>query len=62
MLHVAVKRHVRRMSVFRQYKPSRLSNVENLELYRPGGYHPVHIGDQLEKRYYVIHKLGFGGT
>ena len=28
--------------------------------YRPGGYHPVHIGDIYRERYRVIHKLGHG--
>ncbi|KAL2871721.1 uncharacterized protein BJX67DRAFT_167866 [Aspergillus lucknowensis] len=28
--------------------------------YRPGGYHPVSIGDCLSDRYDVVHKLGFG--
>lgn len=36
-------------------------DVESLEDYRPGGYHPVHIGDTLSAgRYEVIHKLGHG--
>ncbi|CAM1509607.1 Fc.00g033460.m01.CDS01 [Cosmosporella sp. VM-42] len=38
-----------------------LPGVESLEKYRPGGYHPVHIGDVLHDRYEVIHKLGYGG-
>lgn len=40
----------------------RLQDVaEDLERYRPGGYYPMHIGDELaEKRYKVVHKLGFG--
>jgi len=36
------------------------SDVEDPRLYRPGGYHPVHLGDIYCKRYKVIHKLGFG--
>ncbi|OOG00594.1 hypothetical protein ASPCADRAFT_347 [Aspergillus carbonarius ITEM 5010] len=36
-------------------------DVEDLEHYQPGGYHPTHIGDQyLHGRYEVVHKLGFG--
>ncbi|PYI00006.1 kinase-like protein [Aspergillus ellipticus CBS 707.79] len=35
--------------------------VEDLEGYRPGGYHPTHIGDKyLDGRYEVVHKLGYG--
>lgn len=36
--------------------------AEPLHRYRPGGYHPVHLGDSLKDgRYQIIHKLGFGG-
>ena len=34
---------------------------ENIQGYRPGGHHPVHLGDTLGNRYRVIHKLGHGG-
>lgn len=37
-------------------------DAEPLQRYRPGGYHPIHIGDILkEGRYKIIQKLGFGG-
>ncbi|KAI9670219.1 MAG: hypothetical protein M1831_006433 [Alyxoria varia] len=37
-------------------------DAEPLERYRPGGYHPVHIGDKFKNgRYRVAHKLGWGG-
>jgi serine/threonine-protein kinase SRPK3 len=37
-------------------------DVENLEEYRIGGYHPTVIGATLhEGRYEIVHKLGFGG-
>lgn len=32
-----------------------------MERYRPGGYHLVSIGDKLQDRYRVVHKLGHGG-
>ena len=36
-------------------------DVENLERYSSGGYHPVHLGDTFANgRYKVVHKLGFG--
>ncbi|KAI1377964.1 kinase-like protein [Hypoxylon crocopeplum] len=35
--------------------------LEELEYYQPGGFHPVHIGDVLDGRYEVTHKLGSGG-
>ena len=37
-------------------------NVEDLERYRPGGYHPVLLGDKFcAGRYEVVYKLGYGG-
>lgn len=36
-------------------------HVENIEKYRTGGYHPIHLGDEFSNgRYQVIHKLGWG--
>ncbi|KAL3418662.1 hypothetical protein PVAG01_10378 [Phlyctema vagabunda] len=35
--------------------------LEKIYDYEPGGHHPVHLGDILNKRYEVIHKLGSGG-
>jgi serine/threonine-protein kinase SRPK3 len=43
---------------------SRAPNINHVETlnYRPGGFHPVHLGDEFKKnRYQVIHKLGHGG-
>lgn len=37
-----------------------VDGAENLSDYRPGGYHPIHIDDSLDKRYRVVHKLGYG--
>ncbi|KAK6501770.1 hypothetical protein TWF481_009596 [Arthrobotrys musiformis] len=38
-----------------------IQRAEYVELYRPGGYHPVHFGDFFHNgRYQVIHKLGYG--
>jgi len=38
-------------------------NVESIRNYGPGGFHPVAIGDVLDRgrRYKVFHKLGHGG-
>ncbi|KAK7433291.1 hypothetical protein QQZ08_000229 [Neonectria magnoliae] len=38
-------------------------DLESLEDYQDGGYHPVHLGDYLgaSGRYRVLHKLGHGG-
>lgn len=34
---------------------------EDLEDYRPGGYHPVNIGDEFNSgRYLIVRKLGWG--
>lgn len=38
-----------------------IDGVERLELYEPGGYHPVVIEDLLQSRYRIVDKLGFGG-
>ena len=35
--------------------------LEKIYDYEPGGHHPVHLGDLLNQRYKVIHKLGNGG-
>lgn len=38
------------------------ADVEELEEYAPGGYHPTVIGDSVRHgRYTIAHKLGFGG-
>ncbi|CAG7918843.1 unnamed protein product [Penicillium olsonii] len=37
-----------------------IEEVEPLEKYQPGGYHPILIGDVLHSRYRVAHKLGYG--
>ncbi|KAK3182640.1 hypothetical protein K4F52_006090 [Lecanicillium sp. MT-2017a] len=38
-----------------------IEGVESLEKYRQGGYHPVVVGDLVNKRYRVVDKLGYGG-
>lgn len=40
------------------YEP--LEEVERLENYRLGGYHPVQIGDRFHGRYRILHKLSYG--
>jgi serine/threonine-protein kinase SRPK3 len=46
-----------------RFIPSRLDKIERVEEYRPGGFHPIVVGDLLAHgRYRVIHKLGFGGS
>ncbi|KAF8962533.1 kinase-like domain-containing protein [Flammula alnicola] len=46
-----------------RFQPSRLDDIEYIEDYRPGGFHPVAIGDVFAQgRYRVVHKLGFGGS
>jgi hypothetical protein len=36
-------------------------DVEYMGNYRPGGFHPVVLGDTFNNRYMVVHKLGQGG-
>ncbi|KAI6364322.1 hypothetical protein MCOR25_005660 [Pyricularia grisea] len=45
-----------------KYLPYNLDGEsENLENYEPGGFHPVHLGDEYDGRYRVVHKLYLGG-
>lgn len=37
-----------------------ISDVERLDGYRPGGYHPVRLNDRLHGRYSIVEKLGHG--
>lgn len=38
-----------------------VDEVERLDYYVPGGYHPVKLGDEFGlDRYLIVHKLGFG--
>jgi hypothetical protein len=37
-----------------------IEEVEKLDYYRPGGYHPIQIGDRFQNRYQIVHKLGHG--
>ncbi|KAI1080595.1 kinase-like domain-containing protein [Whalleya microplaca] len=37
-----------------------LEDVEPLEHYCPGGYHPILVGQRLNDRYRIVHKLGYG--
>ncbi|KAI1328007.1 kinase-like protein [Xylariaceae sp. FL0255] len=38
-----------------------VEGIEDVQTYNKGGHHPVHLGDVLDGRYEVIHKLGTGG-
>ena len=43
---------VNKLGSYHRYEP--------MELYRSGGYHPVHLGDILQEgRYSIVHKLGW---
>ena len=37
-----------------------INGIENLEKYKPKGYHPIMIGDVLHDCYHIVDKLGFG--
>ncbi|KAF5576745.1 kinase domain-containing protein [Fusarium pseudoanthophilum] len=36
-------------------------NVEDIDRYAPGGYHPIELNDMLNQRYTIVDKLGQGG-
>ncbi|KAB8254664.1 kinase-like domain-containing protein [Aspergillus pseudonomiae] len=40
------------------YEP--IEDVERMEYYQAGGYHPVIIGDRFRNRYQIVHKLSHG--
>lgn len=44
-----------------QYVPYYYAAVEPTFGYRPGGYHPIRVGDTFHGRYHVHHKLGHSG-
>lgn len=44
-----------------RYMYSSFGDVENIEGYQVGGYHPITIGDRFGGQYIIIHKLGYGG-
>ncbi|KAF7305032.1 Protein kinase [Mycena kentingensis (nom. inval.)] len=40
-----------------------VSYAEKFSMYRPGGFHPTHLGDTFSNgRYTVVHKLGYGAS
>ncbi|KAJ3890703.1 kinase-like domain-containing protein [Lentinula edodes] len=47
----------------RRFVPCIFDEVENVEDYQPGGFHPMRIGDKFGNgRYKILHKLGNGGS
>lgn len=45
-----------------RFLPVPIDHAEDIEEYRLGGFHPVHLGDWYDNgRYRVVHKLGAGG-
>jgi serine/threonine-protein kinase SRPK3 len=49
------------MLLFHKAIPPGADHREDIEEYQQGGYHPVHMGDLLDRRYKVLHKLGWSG-
>lgn len=43
------------------FYPAQIEDVEDLENYYEGGYHPVLLGQLYNEQYKIIHKLGSGG-
>ncbi|KAJ8127683.1 hypothetical protein O1611_g5953 [Lasiodiplodia mahajangana] len=53
---------IRDFMVRQKYRwPEELDDIEDVERYRPGGFHPIQISDVLGGKYRVLHKLGCGG-
>ena len=52
------------MDVYSIYRAGNLLHTEeHFTRYRPGGFHPVCLGDTFKDgRYKICHKLGFGGS
>lgn len=38
-----------------------IPDVEDLDGYAPGGFHPVKVGEIYDERYQIVDKVGFGG-
>lgn len=47
------------LSTYRQLYEC-IEDVESLEYYQPGGYHPIQVGNIFQERYEIVHKLGHG--
>jgi serine/threonine protein kinase len=45
----------------RHFEYNWIDGAEILEKYKPGGYHPIMIGDILHNRCHIVDKLGYGG-
>ncbi|KAK9425895.1 putative EKC/KEOPS complex subunit BUD32 [Seiridium unicorne] len=45
----------------RYYGTEYENSVEDVEGYKKGGFHPVHLNEVLNDRFEVLHKLGYGG-
>lgn len=56
---LVLKSQVSTISTFRS-SYEHIDDVERLDYYRPGEFHPVEIGDRFQERYRVVHKLGYG--
>ena len=64
-IHTLISQHrsmIAKSSMELRYRIPHLNNVEDVEKYRSGGYHPIHLGDTFKGgRYHILHKLGYGG-
>ncbi|KAG6236571.1 hypothetical protein E4U47_001131 [Claviceps purpurea] len=68
-IRALVSPHLQRLNSIRHHHsqiPAQIydcdADAEPLHRYRPGGYHPLLVGDVLnDGRYKILHKLGWGG-
>jgi serine/threonine-protein kinase SRPK3 len=51
------------MADLREYVATEtIKTEEKISRYRPGGFHPIALGNSFKQgRYTVVHKLGYGG-
>ena len=50
----------RHKSIYKMPREAKTDIEEGTQVYRPGGFHPVYIGDVFKDRYKVLNKIGYG--
>ena len=50
----------RHKSIHKMPREAKPNIEEGTQVYRPGGFNPVYIGDVFKDRYKVLNKIGYG--